>query len=198
MFTPSSIVLGIAAIIIATGLAIILRSAFTNAQTPQGKQLGTGTGLVSLGIILIVGGHIHLPGSVDMQTESSYQQMRQISQEMKKDTDPDAIFSDYQKGTRLWWQLLQERIQLRNAVRALCTKHSLVEEGTDKSLIQLLTLAKVNGLIEDGLYKTLYDIAWDTHFTEWNNTSIPEDTRLKEIQNELPKQITFIRGLASQ
>lgn len=99
--------------------------------------------MAGVGAWLISGGQIKFsPTSFEAKADSFAELGRVINAKSSNSTDLDVLSARYENGVKVWWQLLQYRIELRTTLRAICKDLNIELNGPDTSFTELLSNVK--------------------------------------------------------
>ena len=163
-----------------SGLALIIYGALK-----QRKYAVTSVTMMALGAWLIAGGKIEVPHVLKADGES----LAEVDRVLNSNANPDAVFARYQEGVRIWWVLLQYRIELRSTLRSVCIDHGAKFDRPDTSFSELLEFAQNAGLLRADLSSKLAKIRENTYWAEWREGRIPDTEAIQYVIDNAPEAL---------
>ncbi len=129
--------------------------------------------------------------SIEAKAESVSDLFRVMSAKSSDAANLDTITANYENGVKVWWILLQYRIELRKTLRVICKGLGIVLPRTDTSITDLLKhiKSKNKNLILYELGQQLERIRESTCYAEWGAERIPDKEDIKFVFENAPKSL---------
>jgi hypothetical protein len=150
---------------------------------------------IVVALFALNGGSIKItPTSIEAKAD----EFSKLTQKIGADDKPaslDALADEYQAGIRVWWTLLQYRIELRSELRSLCKAAHLPLRGSETSFSEMLAELKSAGVLSFELSQTLEKIRDATYYSEWREGPPPDLEGIKFVANKTPDALSQLAAI---